>query len=168
VRIGRPRSALPILRDVAARCSGDLIPALLAHAEALESDRPQRLLEVAPVLPLVGFTVGGAEAAAQAAESFALRGETEQAVRSRYLAASILSRIPGAPSYAARVSRGLTRREAEIAMLAAEGFTSRQIGQLLAISARTVDNHLAAVYRKLGITRRSALGAALNPDVANG
>ena len=55
----------------------------------------------------------------------------------------------------------LTPREAEIARLAAGGESSKQIAESLAISARTVDNHLAAVYVKLGIRGRDRLAAVL-------
>ena len=44
----------------------------------------------------------------------------------------------------------LTRRELEIATLAARGMTDRDIAATLVISVRTVESHLAAAYRKLG------------------
>jgi DNA-binding CsgD family transcriptional regulator len=55
----------------------------------------------------------------------------------------------------------LTRREREIAVLAAEGLSSKQIGERLFLSARTVDNHLQRVFTKLGVSRRVELAAAL-------
>lgn len=51
----------------------------------------------------------------------------------------------------------LTRRELEIARLASGGYTSREIATLLHISERTVENHIANVYAKLGINSRRAL-----------
>jgi DNA-binding CsgD family transcriptional regulator len=55
----------------------------------------------------------------------------------------------------------LTVREREVALLAAGGFSSREVGQRLHLSTRTVDTHLARVYRKLGITGRTELAPAL-------
>ncbi|MFL6141470.1 MAG: helix-turn-helix transcriptional regulator [Labedaea sp.] len=55
----------------------------------------------------------------------------------------------------------LTRRESEVAVLAAGGATSKEIAITLHLSARTVDNHLHSVYAKLGVTRRTDLPAAL-------
>ena len=55
----------------------------------------------------------------------------------------------------------LTNREREIALLAADGLTTRVIAERLYLSARTVDNHLARIYTKLGITNRSELAATL-------
>jgi ATP/maltotriose-dependent transcriptional regulator MalT len=57
----------------------------------------------------------------------------------------------------------LTAHELHIAQLAAEGLTNRQIGQRLYLSHRTVSTHLHRIFPKLGITSRSALGAALRP-----
>ncbi|TDE08773.1 helix-turn-helix transcriptional regulator [Jiangella asiatica] len=56
----------------------------------------------------------------------------------------------------------LTRREQEIAPLAAAGISSRDIGRRLSISTRTVESHLARIYAKLGITSRAELPAALS------
>jgi len=55
----------------------------------------------------------------------------------------------------------LTPREREIATLAAARVRSREIAEQLGVSARTVDNHLGSVFRKLGIQGRDELGAAL-------
>jgi DNA-binding NarL/FixJ family response regulator len=48
----------------------------------------------------------------------------------------------------------LTPREREILGLLAEGLTMRQIGRRLAISPRTVETHVAKLYRKLGVRSR--------------
>lgn len=51
----------------------------------------------------------------------------------------------------------LTRREAEIATLTAEGKSSVEIGAVLHIAARTVESHRFNIYRKLGIRNRTEL-----------
>lgn len=55
----------------------------------------------------------------------------------------------------------LSSREREIALLAAEGRTSRQIADQLYLSVRTIDNHLQRAYTKLGVAGRSQLADAL-------
>lgn len=51
----------------------------------------------------------------------------------------------------------LTTREREIIALAAQGAASSAIAVALALSPRTVENHLARIYKKLGITGRTQL-----------
>ena len=63
--------------------------------------------------------------------------------------------------------RGLTPRETEVLLCAADGRTDGEIAQELSISPRTVQKHLQSTYRKLGvITRTAALARALDrpPD----
>ncbi|MEU1513335.1 AAA family ATPase [Streptomyces sp. NPDC005811] len=55
----------------------------------------------------------------------------------------------------------LTRQEAQIAHMAAEGLTNREIGQRLYLSHRTVSTHLHRVFPKLGIASRAELAASL-------
>ncbi|WP_369796261.1 LuxR C-terminal-related transcriptional regulator [Phycicoccus sp. Root101] len=59
----------------------------------------------------------------------------------------------------------LTRAERAVAELVAEGLTSRQIGEQLFVSPRTVDAHLSHIFRKLEISTRAKL-AALMAEVA--
>ncbi len=66
-----------------------------------------------------------------------------------------------APRLIARVTHptgsgeSLTERELEVLRLAARGLTNKQIGYDLDISDRTVQNHLANIYAKLGVASRT-------------
>ena len=53
----------------------------------------------------------------------------------------------------------LSAREREVLKLVAEGFRSRQIGEFLCISEKTVEKHRANLMRKLGINSATALTA---------
>jgi len=59
----------------------------------------------------------------------------------------------------------LTKAERAVAELVAEGLTTRQIAEQLFVSPRTVDAHLAHIFRKLEIPSRARL-AALMAEVA--
>jgi DNA-binding CsgD family transcriptional regulator len=50
---------------------------------------------------------------------------------------------------------GLTPREHEILGLIAEGHSNREIGEKLFVSENTVKTHLARVFEKLGVARRT-------------
>ena len=51
----------------------------------------------------------------------------------------------------------LSTREQEVLALTAEGFSSREIGEKLFISAKTVDTYRARIMEKLKLTHRSEL-----------
>ncbi|HXV93787.1 MAG TPA: helix-turn-helix transcriptional regulator, partial [Pseudonocardia sp.] len=51
----------------------------------------------------------------------------------------------------------LSPSERRVAKLAAEGLTNRDIAQALFVTTKTVEVHLSAAYRKLGIGSRAAL-----------
>ncbi len=54
---------------------------------------------------------------------------------------------------------GLSRREAEVAQLVAEGLSNRDIATRLFISERTAENHVQSIFNKLGFESRSQLAA---------
>jgi DNA-binding NarL/FixJ family response regulator len=51
----------------------------------------------------------------------------------------------------------LTPRESEILKLVAEGYTSKEIGEMLVISVKTVERHRANILEKLGMRDRVEL-----------
>ena len=57
----------------------------------------------------------------------------------------------------------LTPRETQIAWLAAEGLSNREIGEQLFISHRTAGYHLSHVFTKLDVSSRAQLHKVLPP-----
>jgi DNA-binding CsgD family transcriptional regulator len=72
-------------------------------------------------------------------------------------------RAAGEASGRRQVNTGdqLSAQEMQVAVLAAQGLTNREIGQRLFISHRTVGAHLYRIYARLGINGRGKLAAAL-------
>jgi DNA-binding CsgD family transcriptional regulator len=56
----------------------------------------------------------------------------------------------------------LTPQELQVALLLAEGRTTRQAAAALFLSPKTIEYHLRGVYRKLGISSRQELAAAVS------
>ncbi|MBV9310200.1 MAG: AAA family ATPase [Solirubrobacterales bacterium] len=67
----------------------------------------------------------------------------------------------GGPAPVAVTAKELTPQERQIAELAAEGMTNREIGEQLFLSPRTVASHLYRLFPKLGIASRAELPRAL-------
>ncbi|MGH3474331.1 MAG: LuxR C-terminal-related transcriptional regulator [Aeromicrobium sp.] len=74
-------------------------------------------------------------------------------------AASDLAWIQSLADDAGELPDGVTKREAEVLALVAEGLTNRQIAQQLVISEKTVASHLAHVFTKVGLQSRAAATA---------
>lgn len=53
----------------------------------------------------------------------------------------------------------ITPREKEVLKLIAEGYTNKQIGEMLHISIKTVDKHRSSVMKKLKVRNAAALAA---------
>ncbi|GAA3777784.1 AAA family ATPase [Streptomyces phyllanthi] len=164
-RLGLAAKRAAGLRSLAqvAHRRGDLVAAARLYAEAAEENRRsgttlrevQSLLFGAPLMMAVGE---GSRASAMwhrgrrlAAEGGAgwLLGVAER-VRPKVFRGAIEE-----PD----VLSGLTPREREVAELVAEGLTSREAATKLYLSTRTVDGHLARIYRKTGVSSRAALAA---------
>ena len=62
----------------------------------------------------------------------------------------------------ATVAASLTRRERDIAELAARGLSNREIADRLVVSVRTVESHLAHAFTKLAVNRREDLAELLS------
>jgi DNA-binding CsgD family transcriptional regulator/tetratricopeptide (TPR) repeat protein len=63
----------------------------------------------------------------------------------------------GPASESRSVAGALTKSERTVALLLAEGLTNAQIADRLFISRRTVESHVSATYRKLGVDNRVEL-----------
>ena len=87
----------------------------------------------------------------------------------RYLTAAVATQVvtaflkgKGARQATARPRSALdtlSTREREVLKLVAEGYRSREIGEFLCISEKTVEKHRANLMRKLGINSATALTA---------
>jgi DNA-binding CsgD family transcriptional regulator len=75
----------------------------------------------------------------------------------RPLHATVLRLWRTDPARRASAMASLTTREGEIARDVAEGLSNKEIARRRSISTRTVENHLAAIFSKLSVERRTQL-----------
>jgi DNA-binding NarL/FixJ family response regulator len=87
-------------------------------------------------------------------------GDEHGATLERAAATSTLTRLGVTDAVARKtpvvLPDGITRREAEVLALVAQGLTNREVADALVLSERTVARHLANVYTKIGVTSRTA------------
>jgi DNA-binding NarL/FixJ family response regulator len=164
VRFGAPHEAVDRLAELAQVVEGPWIAALSAHASASVADDPAVLEAAVDGFEEMDTVTYAAEAAAELAAMHRRHGDPRAANAAERRAQLLAERAGGARTPA--LSRGsalvpLTTREHEVALLAAQGLTSGDIAHRLVLSTRTVDTHLARVYRKLGIGGRDELATAL-------
>ncbi len=76
-----------------------------------------------------------------------------------YLSPGLFKAVKAAEGIPARPPNlpNLTPRELEVLKLVAQGLTSREIGERLNISSRTVEHHRQSVMKKLGLRRQTDL-----------
>ncbi|HYV60635.1 MAG TPA: LuxR C-terminal-related transcriptional regulator [Acidimicrobiia bacterium] len=167
VRLGEPAEAVEHLERVAEHVDGQLMPARLTHATALSKSDPPGLDDASEAFEAIGGWLYAAEAATQASTLYGREGLRRRASASAQRARTLAERCEGAKSPALETGPqpvALTKREREVATLAARGLTSREIAETIVVSTRTVENHLQRAYEKLGVSGRSELAAALGDD----
>ncbi|WP_433271849.1 ATP-binding protein [Actinosynnema sp. CS-041913] len=145
VAMGRDDDAVFLLQD--ARRAADALG--LAYYSATLSER----------IALYGVESGDGSAVAalgEVADRFDALGASRDAARCRHLV-----RGAGVATPSRRGRRGygnaLSPREQDVARLLAQGRTNREIADVLFLSPRTVEQHVARVLRKLGVASRADL-----------
>lgn len=166
-RIGAAAEMLIRLEALSDRIDGDFQRLREAHLRALAVGDGSQLDQVAGAFAHVGADLLAAEAAAEAVRAHRQRGDQRAATRSARFSEAHAALCEGARTPSMTVTHALeplTDREREISLLAATGLSSKDIAERLAVSRRTVDNHLQRVFAKLGISGRHELSGALGRD----
>lgn len=158
VRLGHAEVVAAAFRNLADGGPPPLVHGFALSAAGCVDREPDQLEEATDLLVRTGALVPAATTLECAAAL--LRDSRPQDAERLHLRAWMLRdhcQAHGEPRRL-RPRLTLTSREIEMARQAASGRTSRDIAADLGVSPRTVDNHLASTYRKLGISSRVELG----------
>ncbi|MET1003063.1 MAG: LuxR C-terminal-related transcriptional regulator [Acidimicrobiia bacterium] len=142
-------------------------PLMAAQAQALRAaldHDPAGLDAAADSAERCGAVLLAGECAATAAREHRVIGNARAASASSARSAAWIAQCEGArtpPLTTGEQNVVLSKREREVASLAADGLTNKAIAEALFVSTRTVENHLQRAYEKLGIRSRDELGDAL-------
>jgi DNA-binding CsgD family transcriptional regulator len=161
---GAPRTLGAALRVTGLIAGGAEGVALLQEAVEVLVDSPAKL-EHAKARTELGAALRRGNRRAQAREHLRRAVELATICRATLLAARAETELLATGARPRRIAlsgiESLTPSERRVAELAAEGPTNREIAQALFVTPKTVEVHLSRVYRKLGISSRSQLAAAL-------
>ncbi|MFB9908756.1 ATP-binding protein [Allokutzneria oryzae] len=158
-----PAAALVTCRAQLAESRGDRATAIALHREATglyEKIGAPYFAALATERELVCRVDAGSapvdEELSALADTFDDFGATRDAARCRHLLRALGG---GKPSRRGRRGYGneLSPREQDVARLLAQGRTNREIAEVLFLSPRTVEQHVARALRKLGVSSRGEL-----------
>ncbi|MDP9483584.1 MAG: LuxR C-terminal-related transcriptional regulator, partial [Chloroflexota bacterium] len=162
-RIGGAEAAEAAFGAIGERVDGAFAVQRREHVAALVADDPDGLERAATGFATMGRLLLAAESSADAARAARRAGDPRRATRLLRQAETLASGCEGARTLIVLQDEltPLSRREIEVADLAAAGLSSEEIAGRLFLSVRTVDNHLQHVYQKLGIASRSELAGTV-------
>jgi DNA-binding CsgD family transcriptional regulator len=164
-RLGRAPEVRDRLARLADTMQGRWVGIFSAHASALATDDADQLGEVSQRFEQIGAMALAMEAAQQAADAYARGGDQRSAARLANRATQLSAHVDADLRPSALGLAGadpLTQREREVAELAADGLSSKVIGERLFVSTRTVESHLLRIYAKLGVRTRAELTEVLS------
>ena len=144
---------------------------LLDEAVALLERSPARL-ELAKALAAQGATLRRERKPTDARDPLRRALELAELCDAGGLAAEVRTELYATGSRprsnAMTGPEALTASEKRVAELAAEGLTNRDIAQTLFVTPKTVEVHLSATYRKLGIRSRRELAGVVRGGLSRG
>ncbi len=158
------------LRGIADRSECEYPTLLADHADAMRAGDRRVLEEATERFAERGLIPLAVEAAMQAAHAHRDVGSADGARRMTGRAQVLARQIDGGIDQTLVPHEpviGLSRREQEVAALAAAGMSNADIAQRLVVSVRTVESHLYQVFAKLGITSRADLERYLPPSLGS-
>lgn len=167
VRFG-DRTAVERLQQLRGLVENPRIDIALDHAEALAAGDGDALLAASRRYEDMGDLLAAVDSAVQAAavlRDVGRRGSAFGAVRRSRALAEACGAVRAPSLVTAYTPREFTRREREVALLAARGLRNRDIADRLHISVRTVEGHLYRATNRVGARSRAELAEAVCADL---
>ncbi len=168
MRLGEGNAAVRAL-DASTVVDGPLGKAVGLQAQAVISGRGVEFEAAATSFAQMDSSLIASEiwaAASAAYRSEGLQARSTKAAKKSHEMANLCEGAKVRPMSWPDQVEPLSRRQREVALLAAQGASNVQIADTLSLSVRTVESHLYATFAKLGVTARDELTTALSasPD----
>jgi len=163
LRMGEAGAALRA-RDVSELVDGSQGEAIGLHAQAVVSRRGSDIELAAAAFTRMDHALTASQLWAMASVSYRCEGLHARSTKAAKKSSEMAALCEGAKIRTATPAdqvEPLSRRQREVALLAAQGATNAEIADALSLSVRTVESHLYAAFAKLGLTAREELNAVL-------
>ena len=163
LRLGEADAALRA-QKVSLLVEGSLAEAVGLHARAALSEGGLDLEQAASSFAHMDFWLTAAELWAGAAAAYRREGLLARSTKAAKRSHEMAERCEGAEIRSGTRPdqvEPLSRRQREVALLAAQGASNAEIARALSLSVRTVESHLYAAFAKLGLTARDELSSVL-------
>jgi ATP/maltotriose-dependent transcriptional regulator MalT len=151
-------------RDVADLVEGSLGEAVGLHARAMLSERGVDLEHAASSFTHMDYPLTASELWAAASAAYQREGLLARSTKAAKRSHEMAGRCEGAEIRSGTLPdqvEPLSRRQREVALLAAQGASNAEIAHALSLSVRTVESHLYSAFAKLGLTAREELSSVL-------
>lgn len=176
IAVGEDAAAAAVvtnLEDLATTCHVASVSAAAHRCRGILEGNPAELVTAAEMSSNTPWRLDHAQACAEAADLLAASDQRDGAQKWSQAAFNELTRIGATAALSRLVHRSTTTesgpspdhrrdswatlspRELEVVDLVCAGRTNREIAQILFISQRTVESHVANVMRKVGATNRT-------------
>jgi DNA-binding CsgD family transcriptional regulator/tetratricopeptide (TPR) repeat protein len=163
LRVGESAAATRA-QEVSDLVEGALGEAVGLHARAVVAKRGTDLERAASSFANIGLSLMASELWAAASAAYGREGlhaRSTKAAKRSHETADLCEGAQIRPASWVDQVEPLSRRQREVAVLAAQGATNVEIARALSLSVRTVESHLYAAFAKLGLSARDELRAAL-------
>ncbi len=151
-------------QEVSRLVEGSMGDAVGLHAQAVLSERGMDFERAASLFADLNYSLMASELWAAASASYRREGLQARSTKAAKRSCELAEICEGArirPVSQPDQVEPLSRRQREVALLAARGATNAEIARSLSVSVRTVESHLYAAYAKLGLTARDELSSVL-------
>lgn len=169
VRLGNAAEVADAMVTAGDVADGEMFAAWVDHALASRAGSVEQLDAAGERLATAGYSEFAADAITEASETARRAGRQRDANRLFHRANELRAMCEVASAITVPLNVGpiaLSRREREVALLAAQGLANKEIAERLYISFRTCENHLARVYDKVGVRTRAELARAFDGGIA--
>lgn len=156
-------------RDVSILVEGLLGKAIGLHAQAVISGSGKDFELAASSFAQMNHSLTASELWAEASAAYRREGLQARSTKAAKKSHEMVGLCEGAklrPVSLAEQVEPLSRRQREVALLAAQGASNAEIASALSLSVRTVESHLYAAFAKLGLTARDELHSVFAQSLA--